>query len=645
MKHCLTKITAFILSIAVAVSCLSISTLRDIIIADAASRRMIISTAVLTKDELIAADYEVEIPLYIGGDSWSTATCVIQYDADVLSYIDYSPSSLISGAVFTDANNESDGKCAVAITSVNPIASGCIGSIFFKVSSDVQTGDLIQLTWNTENSNVDGDTTDFTNGAIVIADTVIDTTTTTTTTTTADDIYTTTDGTYTTTTTTTDGNMCETTYDTNVTTIAPQSYCDGCGKALADGEGVRTPLGMFLCSECVDAGMGGTTPPSETSVTTTANHVSGTANTTTTAVSTTTATSSEREIIANAFMFGMIGAEGCWGLSEVNDSSTAAYITGDGQYTVEWVLEGGGTDSLQFLAVCIAGADGEDFTRVAYPDLFITVNQVWIDGVQYEDYQTSANAVNYSYYEGSQGVTRIYLHDQWAGSGVADVPADTSVLQSVKVVFTVGGLGGDASETVANVIVESGTDEGKPMFYADDKTPLSFENYTITAVMGDGTRLDITQDCAVAGNATPYSLYWDEYNTGSPVLDFKAYFEYNGSSEAVLEYLENKGTDTLCSVDLCVGQRGDANLDHFVDTKDAASMARYCAVAAGGLETPVLSEKDNELALYIGDTNADGLIDTKDAAMAAKYVALYASSSSDDAAQIYYDVWSGLLAS
>lgn len=661
MKHYFKKMLARFVAAAVSLSSLSLSTLVTNVeaAASAASHELVISTVELTQEELIAADYHVEVPIYIEGGSWSNATCTIQYDVELLAYNSFSAGSLISGSFWNDADNSAIGRCSVVIIATSQIAQGYIGSVCFDVSSNVQPGDLIQLTWYTENSNVDGDATDFTNGAIVIAETVMETTTTTTT----GNDYTTTDGTYTTTTTTTDGNMCETTYDTNVTTIAPQSYCDGCGKILADGEGVRTPLGMFLCSECLDAGMGGTTPPANTSVTTavittgttqdeytttgedTTSVVTTQNVTTTTAVSTTTATASEREIIANAYMFGMIGADSCWGLSEVNDSSTAAYITGDGQYTVEWVISGEGADKLQFLAVCLDPADGDDFTRVTYPDLFITVDQVWVDGVQFEGYQSSANAVNYGYYESSKGVTRIYLHDEWAGTGVKDIPDDMPVYQSVKVVFTVGGLGGDASETVAGIQVKSNTNEETPMFFADDKTPLMFEDYTITAVMGDGTPIDITEDCAVAGDITPYSLYWDAYNMGSPAFDFKAYFEYNGSNEAVLEYLENKGTDKLCSVELCVGQRGDANLDHCVDTKDAASMARYCAVAAGGLDTPILSEKDNAVALFVGDTNSDGLIDTKDAAMSAKYAALYASSSSDDEAQKNYDIWSELLAS
>lgn len=43
-------------------------------------------------------------------------------------------------------------------------------------------------------------------------------------------------------------------------TLAPQSYCDLCNADIPEGEGVRTPLGLFICSACKAAGAGGTTP-------------------------------------------------------------------------------------------------------------------------------------------------------------------------------------------------------------------------------------------------------------------------------------------------------------------------------------------------------------------------------------------------
>ncbi len=72
------------------------------------------------------------------------------------------------------------------------------------------------------------------------------------------------------------------------TTLAPQDYCDSCGAVIPEGEGVRTPLGLYICNECCNAGAGGTTTAPVS--TTTTNHVSGTGTTTANTTTTTTTT-------------------------------------------------------------------------------------------------------------------------------------------------------------------------------------------------------------------------------------------------------------------------------------------------------------------------------------------------------------------
>ncbi|MBO5383565.1 MAG: hypothetical protein J6A30_04625 [Ruminococcus sp.] len=72
------------------------------------------------------------------------------------------------------------------------------------------------------------------------------------------------------------------------TTAAPLDYCEGCGKHLESGEGIRTPLGMFLCRSCVNMGMGGTTaPPHSDSDTSTTTALTGTTPPTTVLTTTT----------------------------------------------------------------------------------------------------------------------------------------------------------------------------------------------------------------------------------------------------------------------------------------------------------------------------------------------------------------------
>ncbi|MBE6854857.1 MAG: hypothetical protein E7501_04285 [Ruminococcus sp.] len=77
----------------------------------------------------------------------------------------------------------------------------------------------------------------------------------------------------------------ETTEVVTGTTLAPQDHCDSCGEFVPEGEGVRSPLGMFLCQSCSALGIGGTTTSYHTTHpdgtgTTTTNHAIGTGTTT-----------------------------------------------------------------------------------------------------------------------------------------------------------------------------------------------------------------------------------------------------------------------------------------------------------------------------------------------------------------------------
>lgn len=56
------------------------------------------------------------------------------------------------------------------------------------------------------------------------------------------------------------------------TTVAEVRACDGCGKEINVSDGIITPLGMFLCTDCRSIGMGGTRPqfPPNNETTTTA---------------------------------------------------------------------------------------------------------------------------------------------------------------------------------------------------------------------------------------------------------------------------------------------------------------------------------------------------------------------------------------
>lgn len=151
-----------------------------------------------------------------------------------------------------------------------------------------------------------------------------------------------------------------------------------------------------------------------------------------------------------ATFIGILGMDSCWGYEDVNSLSKAANITGDAQYEVIWDVSesGGATDALMFLAVEIDPVAGiESFTTDDFPDLEVTIDEVWIDNTLVENYSTSENAVNTQYYE-VDGVTRLYLHDDWTGTDVADLPDDTTIVDNIRVKFTVSGLG---TEGISNV--------------------------------------------------------------------------------------------------------------------------------------------------------------------------------------------------
>ena len=70
---------------------------------------------------------------------------------------------------------------------------------------------------------------------------------------------------------------------TTTNTIIECKACDHCGTLINANAGITTPLGMFLCSNCKSAGVGGTRPPFYTE-TTTATTTETTTTTTTTAL-------------------------------------------------------------------------------------------------------------------------------------------------------------------------------------------------------------------------------------------------------------------------------------------------------------------------------------------------------------------------
>lgn len=152
-------------------------------------------------------------------------------------------------------------------------------------------------------------------------------------------------------------------------------------------------------------------------------------------------------VVGKAIVAGQMGVYTQWDLSTaVANGSTIAEIDGNAQYEATWNITGGGADSIDMLMLEISGADTnnadiKDFTSTKYPNLSITIDEVWIDGIRIMSYATSADAADYNYYEDNFGKARVYLSSNQATPKLCqDIQTNTSVTQQVRVLFTVSGL-------------------------------------------------------------------------------------------------------------------------------------------------------------------------------------------------------------
>lgn len=213
---------------------------------------------------------------------------------------------------------------------------------------------------------------------------------------------------------------------------------------------------------------------------------------------------SAAEQIGQAYFIGQLGGDQCW---NAEDFASPVAIDGDAQYEVEWTLTAGGTDTVQFLAVCIAPTGTADnFTTDSFPNLSATIDEVWVDGSKIS-YTASADAIETAYYEGGTGVTRLYLHDEWAGTGVADLPGNTAIGTSIKVVFTISGTGVEGTsniaseETVVTTTTAAANDDTVTTTTAaaaeDDNTATT----TTAAGNGESSADSVATTTAAAGNA------------------------------------------------------------------------------------------------------------------------------------------------
>lgn len=147
--------------------------------------------------------------------------------------------------------------------------------------------------------------------------------------------------------------------------------CDVCGKIIAEGDGVMSPLGVFICPDCKAAGAGGTTPPPDTSTAedTATEQTTATAATTTTEV--TTITTAETTTSAATTAVTTVAATTAEVTANNKSLSASAAVTnswaeGDKNcYQVDGTVKNTGNAAVGSWSVKLPSAKG------------ITVNQAW----------------------------------------------------------------------------------------------------------------------------------------------------------------------------------------------------------------------------------------------------------------------------
>ncbi len=166
-------------------------------------------------------------------------------------------------------------------------------------------------------------------------------------------------------------------------------------------------------------------------------------------------------------------------------------------------------------------------------------------------------------------------------------------------------------------------------------------------------------------SVSPFDLYWGTYRTLTPTNNFSGGCTFDVTCFAklcsevgsIIGITLNPSADfmffsgvlfdealnplSLGDFNFKIAMRGDANLDHSVDAKDAALIAKYSAITASG-ETAILSETDNALAMLASDVGEDLSINAKDSAMIANFSA-QSSIFGGDAMSAYYPIWKSLL--
>lgn len=180
----------------------------------------------------------------------------------------------------------------------------------------------------------------------------------------------------------------------------------------------------------------------------------------------------------------------------VQDWEASAAVTGDGQYTIESTAVAGAQD----IGVFVIDIKG---MSAAAPEAAAVLDKIEIDGSEIE---FDADKINYGDIEGN-GNYRIEIFNQYNDSTKNDPAVDqaSAVSSSVKVTFTVSGLGGEAptsaeSEPAAAETAETEeTTETAEKQEADDTAAPEPDSSTGSAVTGNSSSSAMLYVIAFAG--------------------------------------------------------------------------------------------------------------------------------------------------
>lgn len=233
-----------------------------------------------------------------------------------------------------------------------------------------------------------------------------------------------------------------------------------------------------------------------------------------------------------------------------------------------------GDSWLLFVNIVPTGA--ASMSTDTFPNLSVTIDEVLVDGATPEGYTTSANAVDTSYHEGGSaaGTTRLYLHDDWSGSGVTDLQSGT--VSTISVTFTISGMESSG-----------GTEQGQAFLCGqfDDQSNWSAGENSgtdVASIIGDGTytvNWDVSQSDVTAPATTAAPEESSTAETTTAAAESSAAETTTAAADP-----STTGGDTTTTAPSTTGNTGDS-------TVAAVAVGAVAAASLGVLALTVTRRK------------------------------------------------------